>query len=77
VNDAWPFAESPDAPAFTTTGVVHAGRPILRVAHDASDGTWRFSDGPDLDLHNTVAVGLGEVVAADPSIKELADLPHG
>ncbi|WP_201766793.1 hypothetical protein [Rhodopirellula sp. SWK7] len=51
--------------------------PILLVCHDADDGTWQFLDGGTLSMADAMLVALSEVVARDPSVCDLADLPLG
>ena len=57
--------------------VLEATRPILLVAHDAEG--WNFAcgntdHGNAEDFH---VVGVGHLVARDPSINQCADLPVG
>jgi hypothetical protein len=52
--------------------------PILVVLHDEEDGSWQFLTGEDLtDKKNWLLVALSEVVAVDPTVKDLTDLPLG
>ena len=52
--------------------------PILVVSHDEEDGAWQFLTEEDLpDEKEWMLVALAEIVAVDPTVKELADLPLG
>ena len=73
----WPFDDPEDLGVFTVSPVLSGAKPILEVSHDVSDGTWQFLTGEHLDLSQAKLVCLTEVVALDPSLRELADLPLG
>ena len=77
MNEPWPFADPENVAVFTTKGIADGHLPILLVAHDTDDGAWQFlgTEGPAEDLIRIVA--LSEIVAIDPSLKSLADLPEG
>ena len=62
---------------YTTVNVLDRGDPILLVCHDADDGAWQFLCGKTNDPRDARVVGLDCVVAIDPSLRELADLPLG
>jgi hypothetical protein len=75
--DDWPFADRPNTASITTRQVLEAGAPILRVAHDADDGSWQFLCGTTSDPADARVVGLGRMYARDPSLRAIADLPEG
>jgi hypothetical protein len=75
--DAWPFADPPNTATITTRQVLQASAPIVRVAHDAGDGSWQFLCGTTNDPADARVVGLGRMCARDPTLRELADLPEG
>jgi hypothetical protein len=78
MNDAWPFADPRNVAVITVADILDARRPILSVWHDEEDGMWQFltdDDAPDEAQARVVA--LDEIVALDPSVAELADLPLG
>ena len=75
--DTWPFADPPNTATITTRQVLEANAPILRVAHDADDGSWQFLCGTTNDPADARVVGLGRMCARDPTLRELADLPEG
>ena len=75
-ND-WRFTDPPNAASFTTKFVLD-GSPILRAYHDY-DGAWQFHGSPH---HPTTAdvgrlVSLESVIARDPGLAQLHDLPSG
>jgi hypothetical protein len=51
--------------------------PILYVTHDEEDGMWQFLDGGDASEEDARILSLKEIVAIDPSLAQLADLPLG
>jgi hypothetical protein len=51
------------------------GHPILRVNHDIEDGGWQFLEWGTPSMKDAMLVCLKNVVASDPTILELADLP--
>jgi len=73
----WPFADPPNAATFTVRQIVRDGQPILLVSHDGEDGGWQFLTGAPVDLKDALLLALEEIVALDPSVAELADLPSG
>lgn len=52
-------------------------RPILRVTHDEDDHRWQFLDGDDVTTKDAAIVGMGCMLAHDPTLAEIADLPPG
>jgi hypothetical protein len=73
---SWPFADKPNTASITTRQVLE-GAPVLRVTHDADDGSWQFLCGTTDDTADGRVVGLGEMYARDATLGELADLPEG
>jgi hypothetical protein len=71
-----PFPEDPNLGVITTTSVL-AGQPILMVSHDADDGGWQFLCGSTDDPSHGCIVHLQHILAIDPSVSEVADLPLG
>jgi hypothetical protein len=77
-SDPWPFADPKNVAVFTTTQVVHDGRPVLYVSHDLDDGAWQFHTGADhVSVKDAMVVALSKMVEIDPSLIELHDLPLG
>lgn len=68
------FTESPDLGVYVCHHVSRQGHPILRVTHDA-DGDWQFlCDGDHSASSEAEVICLEHVVAADPSVNELAHI---
>jgi hypothetical protein len=73
-----PFAFNEDPRlGVLTTSLVLAGAPIMMVSHDADDGGWQFLCGTTNDPVEGRIVHLEEIVAIDPTVTEVADLPLG
>ena len=60
-----------------TTSAVLAGAPILLVSHDADDGGWQFLCGTTSDPADGRIVHVREILATDPTVVDVADLPPG
>jgi hypothetical protein len=73
----WPFEDPPNVITITTRQVLEEGHPILLVCHDEEDGCWQVLCGTTDDPADGRVVGLDCMVARDPSVAELADLPLG
>jgi hypothetical protein len=77
VQGEWPF-DDPKNRAVITVSQVLDGRSIVRyVTHDKSDGAWQFLDGGNVAEADARVVGLSEMIALDPTLMALADLPLG
>jgi hypothetical protein len=77
-TDDWPFSDPTNVAVFTVADIVGGRAPILLVSHEEEDGGWQFLTGDDLPpQEHWKLVGLSTIVAIDPSVKELADLPLG
>ncbi len=77
MEEDWPFDDPPNAATITTTRIVYAGHPVLLVAHWADDGSWTFMDGEPFVSRDALVIGLANMVAQDPTLRELSDLPLG
>jgi hypothetical protein len=75
--DNWPFEDPPNVATITTRQIVHGNEPILLVSRDADDGCWQFLTGGPFDVADGMIISLRNMVARDPSLAELADLPLG
>ena len=74
----WPFPQSQNTAVISQRSVVFEGAPILYVTHDKDDDGWQFLDGKSNPAPDSAAVvSFAEIVAHDPSLIELADLPAG
>lgn len=72
----WPFPDPPNVATFTTRQVVREGHPIARVYHD-EDGAWQFHGPGDWAEADVMVVGLESMLALDPSLADLGNLPCG
>jgi hypothetical protein len=76
MND-WPFDQPENCAVFTTTQVLKEGYDIVHVSHDAEDHGWQFHYGGEKTMADAMIVNLSEIVAHDPTVLEVADLPPG
>lgn len=70
------FDENPRLGILTTAAVL-AGAPILMVSHDEDDGGWQFMCGTTNEPADGRIVHLEDIVAMDPTVGDVADLPLG
>lgn len=75
-ND-WPFDQGPRVAAVTTRQVLTGGLPILRVTHYADDHDWAFVCGTTDATEDGRVIAMGEALALDPTLRDIADLPSG
>ncbi len=73
----WPFADPPNTAVFTCWRILRGEEWIHYVAHDADDGAWQFHPHGFAPESEAAVIGLGEMVALDPTVAALADLPPG
>jgi hypothetical protein len=73
--NGYPFPVTPKVACFTTQQVLN-GKPILHVTHD-SEGSWQFHTGGRVKEADGQLVSLEAMVARDPSLVELGNLPPG
>lgn len=74
----WPFADPQNVAVITTMRIARGLDPIDFVSHDVEDGTWQFhSSAVPFSMKDAAIIALKNIVARDPSIAELADLPLG
>ncbi|MFE4837928.1 hypothetical protein ACFRAU_25000 [Arthrobacter sp. NPDC056691] len=77
----WPFEGDAFPPALGVVvmrTVLDGARPALQVLHDP-EGGWAIADGEsDPNAHGAlIATHIWHVVAADPSLTQLAAMPPG
>ena len=77
MSGEWPFEDEPRVAVVTTTHVMRDAERILRVSHDADDGTWQFHYGGPVSTKDAMLVALEEIVEIDPTVASLANLPLG
>jgi hypothetical protein len=73
----WPFADPPTATAFTCWRILRGEEWIHYVTRDEAGGGWRFQPHGLAPQSESAVVALREIVALDPSVRVLADLPAG
>ncbi|MCA9237031.1 MAG: hypothetical protein KDA44_16270 [Planctomycetales bacterium] len=73
----WPFDQAPNCAAITLRSIVFDGQPILHITHDSDDHSWQFLGLADADPDNAAVVSMQEIVALDPSVTAVADMPPG
>jgi hypothetical protein len=76
-DESWPFDQPRNCAVITLRSIVFGGAPILLVAHDADDHGWQFLAGGTVDVADAAVVLLKNIVAHDPSVLDVADLPPG
>lgn len=73
----WPFDQPRNCGVYSVRQIAFEGAPILHVTHDEDDHGWQFLTLEDARVEDAVLLCFEEVVASDPSLLELADLPPG
>jgi hypothetical protein len=76
-GENWPFADPKNTAVISTKQVIFEGQDICFVSHDAEDGAWQFLDGGIPDVVHATVVSLESIVAVDPTLMQLANLPLG
>ncbi|HEU4343285.1 MAG TPA: hypothetical protein VFU31_17175 [Candidatus Binatia bacterium] len=77
MNKPWPFDQAENVAAITTKQVLEQGFPVLRVVHYSDDHSWAFTCGTTDDPKDAKVVAMGQIVAMDDTLREIADLPPG
>ena len=73
----WPFDQAKNVAAITSRFVLEERFPVLRVVHYSDDHSWAFECGTTNSSDDIRIIGMGEAVALDPTIMEIANLPPG
>jgi hypothetical protein len=73
----WKFDQPPNCAVFTLRSIVEDGAPVLHVTHDADDHGWQFLGSETPSEEEAMIIGLAEMLAIDPSLEALSDLPVG
>jgi hypothetical protein len=76
-TEPWPLDQAPNCAVITLHSIVSGGAPILHVIHDADDHGWQFLGIQDADITEPAVVSLEEIVALDPTVGSVSDLPPG
>ena len=72
----WPFDQAPNVAAITSDRVLN-GAAVCLVIHYSDDASWAFLDDRTFEVDRGKLIGMGEVLATDPSLADVADLPLG
>ncbi len=76
----WPFLDAPATPCVTTIHVTSGRSPIVSVSRERDeDGelTWQFHCAEPFKMEDAQLVRLDTILAIDPSMNVMADLPIG
>lgn len=76
MSSRWPFLDPRDLSVVTLKRIMEGQASVLYASHEW-DGTWQFLDGEDCTAEDAALPTLGEMVAHDATLTELAALPHG
>lgn len=76
MDQPWPFSDPPNTMAFVSRRYFQSD-PICHVYHDWNDGSWVFLPDRMTEDSDAMIVSLETVMKKDPSIGQLAALPHG
>jgi hypothetical protein len=76
-GSAWPFDQPENCAAITSTHVLQEGQDITRVSHDLDDHGWQFLHGGEMQTSDAMVVLLKNIVAHDPTVLQVADMPPG
>ncbi|MFG0283894.1 MAG: hypothetical protein ACF8R7_05685 [Phycisphaerales bacterium JB039] len=76
MTDRWPFASAQSDSVIALKRIMQQGAPVLCALRD-EEGDWQFLDGDECTEDDAAIVTLGDIVAHDPTLRELAALPPG
>jgi len=71
------MTEPENLAVITLKKVFSDGLCVCLVTHDQDDGGWQFLTFEPFGMEDAIVVGLGEMLAHDPSLNVLMDLPVG
>ena len=77
IKTEWPFDQPGNCAVITLRHILDGLQPILHVTHDSEDHGWQFLGSCDAREEDASVVTLSHIVALDPSVLQLADLPPG
>ncbi|MBX9948185.1 MAG: hypothetical protein K2Y39_03380 [Candidatus Obscuribacterales bacterium] len=77
MQDAKIFNETPDTVAVTSAFITRKERPILLVSHYPGEDGWAFLTGGTFSVEESQLVAIKTIIAIDPTVTEVADLPPG
>ncbi len=73
----WPFDDPARTAVFTSLRIIDGDEWVCRVTHEADDGAWQFHPHGGTPMREAAVVALEEMVALEPRLAELSDLPLG
>jgi len=73
----WPFDQARDTKAVTTVGILENNMEIMLAEYYADDTIWGFFCGTTEKEEDGRVVTLGDIVAKDSSLKEIAHMNPG
>ena len=76
-SEGWAFQDAPDASVVTCWRILRGEEWIHFVSHDEGERGWRFQPHLLAPESESAVVALKTIVALDPSITMLSDLPTG
>jgi hypothetical protein len=74
---AWAFADAPGVSVATCWRILRGEEWIHYVSHEADDAAWQFRPHLFAPASEAAIVALKTIVALDPSVTVLSDLPVG
>lgn len=74
----WPFLDPPNTAVITNVRILDGLNWVQYLSHDEEDGTWQFHP-PNCPptMKEASVTSLQRILAIEPRIAELADLPLG
>jgi hypothetical protein len=76
-DSPWKFEQPPNCAVLTLRSIVQDNAPVLHVTHDADDDGWQFLGWETPAEEDAMVVSLASMLAIDPTLEALADLPVG
>lgn len=77
-RDTWPFLDPPNTAVITNVRILDGLDWVQFVTHDEEDGAWQFHPlGDQATVKEAAVSSLQRILAIEPRIEELADLPLG
>jgi hypothetical protein len=77
-RDDWPFQDPPNTAVITNVPILDGAEWVQYVTHDEEDGAWQFHPaGGQATTKEAAVTSLRRILAIEPRVAELADLPLG
>lgn len=77
MESTWPFDQPENCAVISLREIVTGAAPTLLVVHNEDDHGWQFLGATFPGMEHAVLALFKNVVATDPTLYELADLPPG